>query len=457
MNQKCSYEGCDREVYAGKDKCIFHTEKKTADDIAAFKHEFGKEWGAASFKEEVDFIGFIFPPDWDFHRRIFEGAANFSKSHFKGKVNFSDAEFRHKVDFTGATFEGDLDFTNAWFWQIGEFREVTFVGEVHFIWPGIGYPLRWTPDCALNFGTVHFEGINTKRGVLDFSNNVLREGCRVIFQKCYFDRIRLVRTDCTKIEFVDCSWPQVKRRVIVGDEFLARFDKEGSEEIRAERHKDPDWRLIGVTYNQLAKIARDRLDYPSVHHFDQGVMVMRRMERVPRRCWRKKWWDFEWPRPKENEDKDTLKRQDHHKETQGHGVACGKSETLLSKVSIWRRSFRLRPGRLIASPFYYFSWLSFYCYVSDYGRNVERTLFWLVSTVPIFALLYDLFLPSKAICSYWPQSVTLSLQVASINRHGIDIISNGGLLVNLVAILQVAITATLVALFLFSLRRRFKR
>ncbi len=174
--------------------------------------------------------------------------------------------------------------------------------------------------------------------------------------------------------------------------------------------KGPDWRKVAITYNELASNYSAKLDYPQAHNFDAGAMEMRRLDCFPNCGWRKWLWDK-------------------------------------GKLFQW----------LLAMQHRYFSFIAFYRYLTGYGTRYLRPLLVLIASVPLFAWFYYLIFPITAFCSYWPQAVTFALQVASINRHGLKIISEAGLLANAVAVGQVIATATLITLFLFAVRRRFKR
>lgn len=159
MNQQCSYKDCNREVYAGKDKCIFHAEKKTEQEVRDFRialarhlHKYqlqrmllgrlqqyrtlGSEmWQAVKW----DFHGFIFPdskkvigrPIHFGHWRYSDGAS-FDDATFQGDADFSGAIFLGTVHFDGATFQGGADFSGAIFLGTAHFDGATFQGDAGF-------------------------------------------------------------------------------------------------------------------------------------------------------------------------------------------------------------------------------------------------------------------------------------------------------------------------------------
>ncbi|MFH1011463.1 MAG: pentapeptide repeat-containing protein [bacterium] len=474
MSNKCSYEGCEHKPPDRMRTCIFHAKKETVETVKEFRIALGRL--LRQYRREKpkiwDFRGFVFPDSekvvgrpirfgrWRYTQGVsfekatfqsfavfggatFQSDAHFDAASFQDNTWFAEARFKGAVWFEGATFHGAAWFQRAIFssvaWFVGAtfqrhatfsgaifhaaawfdgcvfsvnvpFFDAVFAGNVRFIWPGSSRRPPNEPFAPpLSPGTIHFKDIKYERGgTIDFSNNDLREGCRVIFEKCNLSRTRFLLTDCTKIEFIDCKWAVVRGRNIVGDEYLARFDTELTEEQKAEKDKNPDWRLIAITYNQLARNYRERLDYPHVHAFDQGNMVVRRMAFVPTKGWRKKWWDS-------------------------------------GKLLGWRR--------IIACFRYYFTFLSFYCYFSNYGTSYWRAVAWLFGSIVGFGLLY--YKSIDTLC--FGQAMRLSLAVATLNRAGMAEAFKHSIWLDAIASFQIVLTATLVALFLFAIRRRFKR
>lgn len=561
-NNTCSYEGCNREIYAGKDKCIFHVRKENGQEVDEFYVQF-RDLIANYERSELsnwDFRGFIFPDiikftnrpfrfgglrygqNVDFSHTTFEGDADFGgtyfnrgckyanakfkgkayfngmkshgksdlsdftdakfwwdasfeNAHFEGKACFSGAEFRYGVDFPKAQFKKDVDFIGAIF-KIGvffnetkfggdvrfghatkqtlfccdanftnsyfergamfencvfehgillcqvvsenqivfdktlfrekidldssifikrtHFTDCRYEGEVKVRWPG-EYRRKEVLSDPTDQGAITFDNITKdsyfKRGVLDFSWNDLREGCRIIFVDCDLSRTKFEGTDCRKVEFVKCTWPICRGRDGVGDEFLGRFAGKGwwHRWFRyALRIHIPggDWERIEDTYNYLASNYSSRLDYPHVHSFDAGALEMQRLDCVPERGWRRRLWDR-------------------------------------GKILQWALAMQHR----------YFSFISFYRYFTAYGNRYLRPLGWLICIYFGFSLLYYGFI--NTLC--FSQAMRLSLAIATLNRTGMEEAFKHSIWLDGLASFQIILTATLVALFLFAVRRRFKR
>jgi uncharacterized protein YjbI with pentapeptide repeats len=399
--------GCD--FWGTNFRHVVQFDNATFLDVASFMHTI--------FHQGASFAGATFHSWAAFASATFKGWASFGGSNIQGGAEFSSSTFQEVADFSYAIFSSWAIFESAIFFQTARFDHTLFAGEIPFAWPSTPlYGLQEPSVSPLPHGTVHFKEIMYSIiGVLDLSNNDLREGCRVIFEECDLSRVKFVGTDCRKIDFINCTWADCWARTGIGDEYLARFDgKNWWQRVfpQAFRILIPggDWRRIAITYNELASNYSARLDYVQAYEFDAGVLEMRRLDCIPVRGWRKWVWNK-------------------------------------GKVLQW----------LLAMQHRYVSFMSLYRCFTGYGRRYLRPLVLLVASLPLYAWLYYLILPITDLCCYWPEAITLALQAASLNRYGLTIISEAGLLANVVAVLQVISTATLITLFLFAVRRRFKR
>ncbi len=247
MSKKCSYEECNREVYPGKDKCIFHVEKKGKQEVRDFRVDLARllkqyrrekpdDWSFRGFifPDSINFIGrpihfrgLRFTQNVDFKGATFQGNADFIRTKFMKEVSFEDATFHGWAFFDYATFHSKMDFRRAVFGQSAWFEQSVFAGKVAFSWPGDPRP---QPDesfaAPIRPGRIYFTKTECKDdSVLGFTENFVREDCYVEIDECDLSRVQFIGTDCRQICFVNCTWANCRGRLGVGDEYLARFDK----------------------------------------------------------------------------------------------------------------------------------------------------------------------------------------------------------------------------------------
>lgn len=252
---------------------------------------------------EATFEDAIFKDAVVLHRGIFECDASFGAAQFQGPVwftadfsgiaNFEDAEFQRNADFVGTKFKGDtrftlcsfllnscfkktefgsihketfVDFTKCFFQECGEFSDCKIQGHVKWTWPGEG--LLYDKESKqyargkLKFKNLLFPEMNA---ILDFTDNANWDDAKTTFDECHMDKVLLRKNDCTKFELSDCTWPGSNRKVVY-DELQARNNKVADVKT---------YRQIGITYQQLAKYYRERLNHQYAHDFDRGVFEMR--------------------------------------------------------------------------------------------------------------------------------------------------------------------------------------
>lgn len=107
-SKRCKYEyekldslyTCHRERFAENDEfCVFHSrdiENKKDQFALKWKEEFGSILQPETIKEDLCFIGFIFPHSIDFSHKIFLGKLDFTRVEFLGEVtDFSYSDFSH--------------------------------------------------------------------------------------------------------------------------------------------------------------------------------------------------------------------------------------------------------------------------------------------------------------------------------------------------------------------------
>ena len=129
---------CPREdEYKKTGYCIFHCDKEnfTEKEIKEFKDEFWLEFEWQENDEqlkELKFIGFKFPDKFSFERKEFKKPLDFGGAKFGNNANFSYAEFSNGADFMVTEFGNMADFSGAKFGKRGEFMCAKFGNRANF-------------------------------------------------------------------------------------------------------------------------------------------------------------------------------------------------------------------------------------------------------------------------------------------------------------------------------------
>lgn len=202
----------------------------------------------------------------------FHGDAFFEEAEFQENVYFEEAEFQGWAYFRRARFEKDVYLELVSFALFGDFEDCWIAGKSLWIWPGEGVKLDKESKAEIKRGKLRFYNLSvTDDGELDFRNNVLQKDCELVFEDCDMSRVRLEGTDCTQIKFYANKWAKPHNRVLVGDENLAREERD----IGTSKSPVP-WNLIQITYQQLAKRFREDFNHQLANDFDRGVFECRR-------------------------------------------------------------------------------------------------------------------------------------------------------------------------------------
>jgi hypothetical protein len=477
----CCYERCTRPIHnANEGKCIFHAKEKDpqelrnalARQIRQWRKEKTRAWdfrgwvfvdvedrdnlfvravfpvgayfysatfsgdasfysatfsgdaffGSATFSGDASFESATFSGDAVFGSAMFSRGTSFGSATFSGYADFRTATFLGDASFESATFLGDADFSSATlcslldmsytcFAILGDFTNVTIGGNVELTWPGEGYARQEKGKeqrrGRLLLKNLKFEKKGDKEPLLNLRGNVLQEDCKLLIHDMkQMDKVLLEGTDCRLIEFKNVSWGEYKekrhaKRHIVADEYYLRYEPSVFGEDK------PSWNEIEETYEQLADRFRKDLKHPAANDFERGIF--------------------------------------------GARLEAAKAQ------KDWRNRFNCF---LLGS----------YKFASDFSGSISRPFLWTLlltlSAAAIYGwLLFDGF--HNAIL--WPdfdkiwQSLIAALRVASLDRHwfstAVDQSQAGGFarfILSLTAILQTLLTAILITLFIFSVRRRFK-
>ncbi len=411
----------------------YFSEATFGQDADFFEATFGQDadFSGATFTQRANFIVAIFTQDAYFigatftQRAYFIGAtftqdANFSVAIFTQGAGFSDATFTHRADFSGATFGGDA-----------LFRETKFRNDGQDIGP--------------TFSRTRFE--RPERA--EFYQTNLRQA---LFYNC----------DVSKLVFSNVEWRKRdngKRMVfeeVVSLEHAAAEALKPPEESADERN----YSLIAELYQQLKKNFDDRRDYWTAGDFHYGEMEMKRLSSGRQRVQRSGGLPGRW-----------LGR-----------VLGGRSITVAARID-WAKSWLHRHLGLVA----------WYKYASEYGESYRRPAVWLGIILLLFMLAYPIagleradgiptpeltqslpkalsqisyenFFQFQAVhpkgawwgaAAFFGHSLLTALSVMALQRDVIQALSYPG--GRVLALMELLLTSTLIALFLLAVRRQFRR
>jgi hypothetical protein len=459
-------EATDRNEAADFTRFIFpsakyaHREFKTRCrfDYATFTQQ--ADFSDATFTQNASFSCATFTQNAIFDRAAFMQTAYFYGVKFAQEASFCRATFMQDAVFSHATLTQNACFLHAEFTQEAHFEEATFAELVHFI------QARFAASAA--FRETVFRGDKKLEPETDdalpgpvFSLAQFEKPELVLFYKTYLGQALFHNCDVSKFVFSNVRWrqrPNGRRMVLEQGEKLdltaavaqALRPEEGSADER-------NYGLVAELYQQLKKNYDDRKDYWTAGDFHYGEMEMKRLA-CPRLTWLGRL-----------EAKLSAKPRSRRL-----GAWCGALQSdpwLLSKVRRWHQRFGLA---------------AWYRRASDYGESWGKPLLWLFAVLVIFAALYP-FLgltpargkslaakatslqvetpsPQETGLRYWNyerpgrlfwHSVMTSLGVAAFQRDlAYEPSYPWG---RLLALLELLLTSTLIALFLLALRRQFKR
>ena len=460
----------------------------------------------AAFAKSAHFVEAKFSKVAEFTHAKFMGSADFSAALFEGKGDFGAAEFMCRVDFSNAKFRGETDFIEAVFRDAAQFVSAAFSQYVYFICTifqetagflaaeflegGAFLGTNFAKDANFSFskfaGSIsfdyarfgqraRFENSTFMRGTtfretefLDdgglcpgpiFSVTRFEEPDAAVFYKTDLAQALFHNCDVSRLYFSSVTWRRRENgKRMVFDEIVSL----GSPDSTALRPDEDcadnrNYSLIAELYQQLKKNYDDRRDYWTAGDFHYGEMEMKRLA-CPRLTW------LSWLKAKLS-GRPRLSKL---------GEWCGKLQSnawLLTKVRWWHQHFGLA---------------AWYRRASDYGESWGKPLLWLFAVLVIFAALYPL-LGLKPAAGKSPTTKTTSIQVQTPSPQETDlrywncehpgrlfwhsVMTSLGIAAfqrdlafepsypwgRLLALLELLLTSTLIALFLLAVRRQFRR
>jgi hypothetical protein len=360
---------------------------------------------------------------------IFRGAnfardAHFSDTHFMEESDFVNSNFDADASFDGAIFMKKADFSGSRFSVLVDFGHARFLGAAEFQETGFRRDAVRIPGAV--FCSAEFEKPET-----------------VIFCKTYLGQALFNNCDISKVAFSMVEWRERegngKRMVFEEDVDLSHAAaatikyRDGASDCR-------DFLVINELYQRLTKNYDDRKDYWTAGDFHYGEMEMKRLAMPPRR------------------------------QTQPGLIQKMPGNELWNVVKSWQHQN--------------FSLLSWYKYASNYGESYVRPIGVLVIVLAVFTILF----PWAGLEPQAPRPVgsselsykhfkdfiraypgrKWSAPAAFFGNSLMTVLSVAGFQKELkyeptypwgraLALLELLLTSTLIALFLLAVRRQFRR
>jgi hypothetical protein len=430
-------------------------------DEATFTHNayFGRatftqdaHFSRATFTQAADFSAATFRQDADFSDATFTQAAMFAGATFTQDANFSAATFTQDANFFRATFTRDANFSGATFTQNAIFDEATFTQVADFSWAKFMGPAE--------FHETKFPSNRGRDPGPIFARTRFDKPEAVVFADAYLGQALFYRGDVSKVGFSNVTWRRRENGKWMLFEEVANLEHyTAGFGLPPEKDTPDDRNYVVITelYQQLKKNYDDRRDYWTAGDFHYGEMEMKRLA-CPRLTW------LAWLEAK-LAGRPRLRKL---------GEWCGKLRSnvwLLRKLRWWHQRFGLA---------------AWYRRASDYGESWGKPLLWLFAILVLFAALYPLLglrpaagksptakttsvqvetpSPQETDSRYWNyerpgrlfrDSVMTSLGVAAFQRDlAYEPSYPWG---RLLALLELLLTSTLIALFLLAVRRQFRR
>ncbi len=237
---------CDRELYRDDNKCLCHSEREDK-DAEDFQSELDEIFADES-AEYFDLTRFVFPErGWRLPKEIkkdvhfgavkFLGAAYIGGTHFSGRAYFIGTEFLGQAHFEMVSFVGEARFRWAQFFGKTTFSQTEFMQKADFKW------LDFKGDGAIGFANMSLDN-------------------------CLF-----IGTDCSRLKFVNVTWPI--RRTLWGRKFF--FRRAVADELNPEQK---DWEGVADLYADLERHYLDRSRHQEANAFYIGQQdVLRKVNR----------------------------------------------------------------------------------------------------------------------------------------------------------------------------------
>jgi uncharacterized protein YjbI with pentapeptide repeats len=255
------------------------------------------------FWPRCSFWGAIFTQGSNFHGARFTQEASFSHAEFTQKAYFSEATFTKEADFAYAKFMQDTYFFNAKFAQDVDFRSAEFAQAASFEHAKFSASAVFRETQFRGYSRLKHETNDKVPGPV-FSLAEFSHPEDIVFYKTYLGQALFHNCDVSKVTFSSAEWRTRKRsgrRMLLEEE----VDLENSyasalktkEEVDPKNnsastlktgpdsHDERDYGLIAELYQQLKKNYDERKDYWTAGDFHYGEMEIKRLDSRSPKPW----------------------------------------------------------------------------------------------------------------------------------------------------------------------------
>ncbi len=235
---------------------------------------------STDFTHEVSFVMARFVREAGFYNSSFADKAIFGSVKFEGSAVFARAVFNNEADFGFCTFAQQAFFAFATFEQDADFSIATFTQDAHFV--GTKF-LRQVDFQQANFvAAVEFretkfrEDAELLPGPI-FSLAQFARPEAAIFYRVWLGQARFYNCDVSRLNFSSVYWrtrPNGKQQLF---EECIDFQAAGDLSPGPNEPNERDYGLIAEIYQQLKKNYDNRQDYWTAGDFHYGEMEMKRL------------------------------------------------------------------------------------------------------------------------------------------------------------------------------------
>ncbi len=243
-------------------------------------------FSSARFQGGASLFGARFEGRAFFHHARFQGDANFGGTRFQGDAGFFLARFQGDANFGGTRFQREARFVGTTFQGQAAFRGSTFAGQASFE----GYEDQW---------------VFSRKAEADLKGASFHQPEVAVFQHVFLGCARFLGADVRRVDFTDVEWasrplwgPRWQRLMARGGRLsrpmawvcarwparlkprgrFALWDELGPE----EKGQEKDYALIGKLYRQLKHNYEEQRDPITAGDFHFGEMHMRRLSHAPK-------------------------------------------------------------------------------------------------------------------------------------------------------------------------------
>jgi uncharacterized protein YjbI with pentapeptide repeats len=233
-----------------------HFEGATAFTMSTFENR--AEFFGAKFEDEAYFGSVTFKGDAVFTRAVFKKTSRFGAT-FVRRAFFAVTSFEQDANFVGATFTLVVDFFDTRFLKRASFFQSKFL------------------DAAKFRGTQFRQDSETLPSLV-FTQAEFTRPDAIVFYKTDLSHALFYNCNASLLNFSSVEWrrrPNDKRQL-----FEELVDLDAASDLRTKPDDEPnerDYGLIAEIYQQLKKNYDDRQDYWTAGDFHYGEMEMKRL------------------------------------------------------------------------------------------------------------------------------------------------------------------------------------